>query len=66
MANSVDLDQMPQNAVITVNAFSLDTHLQNFFSFILFVYVEVLRPCQPNGVMSSAASLPNHTFTGQA
>ena len=25
-----------------------------------------LRPSQPNGVMSSAVSLPNHTFTGQA
>ena len=25
--------------------------------------VEVLRPCQPNGVMSSAVSLPTHTFT---
>ena len=32
----------------------------------LFVCVEVLRPTQPNGVMSSAVSLPNHTFTGQA
>ena len=31
-----------------------------------FVCVEVLRPIQPNGVMSSAVSLPNHTFTGQA
>ena len=31
----------------------------------LFVCVEVLRPSQPNGVMSSAVSLPNHTFTGQ-
>ena len=31
-----------------------------------FVCVEVLRPSQPNGVMSSAISLPNHTFTGQA
>ena len=30
-----------------------------------FVCVEVLRPSQPNGVMSSAVSLPNHTFTGQ-
>ena len=30
------------------------------------VCVEVLRPNQPNGVMSSAVSLPNHTFTGQA
>ena len=27
--------------------------------------VEVLRPSQPNGVMSSAVSLPNHMFTGQ-
>ena len=30
-----------------------------------FVCVEVLRPSQPNGVMLSAVSLPNHTFTGQ-
>ena len=33
---------------------------------VLFVCVEVLRPSQPNGVMSSAVSLPNHTFTGKA
>ena len=32
----------------------------------LFVCVEVLWPSQPNGVMSSAVSLPNHKFTGQA
>ena len=32
----------------------------------VFVCVEVLLPSQPNGVMSSAVSLPNHTFTGQA
>ena len=32
----------------------------------LFVCVEVLQPSQPDGVMSSAVSLPNHTFTGQA
>ena len=32
----------------------------------VFVCVEVLRPSQPNGIMSSAVSLPNHTFTGQA
>ena len=31
-----------------------------------FVCVEVLRPSQSNGVMSSAVSLPSHTFTGQA
>ena len=30
------------------------------------VYVEVLWPSQPNGVMLSVVSLPNHTFTGQA
>ena len=33
---------------------------------LVFVCVEVLRPSQPNGVMSSVVSLPNHTFTGQA
>ena len=26
--------------------------------------IEVLWPSQPNGVMSSAISLPNHSFTG--
>ena len=30
-----------------------------------FVCVEILRPSQPSWVMSSAVSLPNHTFTGQ-
>ena len=30
-----------------------------------FVCIEVLRPSQPDGAMSSAVSLPNHTFTGQ-
>ena len=33
---------------------------------ILFVCVKVLPPSQPNGVMSSAVNLPNHTFIGQA
>ena len=37
-----------------------------FFFLPEFVCVEVLRPSQPNGVMLSAVSLPNHTFTGQA
>ena len=31
----------------------------------LFVCVEVLRPSQPNGVMSSAVSLPNHKLLGR-
>ena len=38
----------------------------HIYGEVLFVCVEVLRPSQPNGVMSSAVSLPNHTFTGQA
>ena len=36
------------------------------YAFIKFVCVEVLRPSQPSGVMSSVVNLPNHTFTGQA
>ena len=39
---------------------------QQFHIYSLFVCVEVLRPSQPNGVMLSAVSLPNYTFTGQA
>ena len=35
-------------------------------SLRVIVCVEVLRPNQPNVVMSSAVSLPNRTFTGQA
>ena len=31
-----------------------------------FICVKVLGPSQPNGVMPSTVSLPNHTFTGQA
>ena len=30
-----------------------------------YVCVEVLRPSQPKGVMSSAVSLPNHTLLGR-
>ena len=41
----------------------LVSHLMNAQSDIC---VEVLRPSQPDGVMSSSVSLPNHTFTGQA
>ena len=41
----------------------MSTHNIHFHDFVC---VEVLWPSQPNGVMSSAVSLPNHTFTGQA
>ena len=39
---------------------AVGTHLN------LLVCVEILWPSQLNGVMSSAVSLPSHTFTGQA
>ena len=42
------------------------SYLCSQFCIGLFVCVEVLRPSQPNGVISSAVSLPNHTLTGQA
>ena len=38
----------------------------NFRRGFAFVYVEILRPSQPIGVMSSAVSLPNHVLPGQA
>ena len=41
-------------------------HLSENSCWFVCVCVEVLQPSQPNGVMSSAVSLPNHTFTGQA
>ena len=34
--------------------------------FIGNFLVEVLRPSQPYGIISSAVSLRNHIFTGQA
>ena len=40
--------------------------ISTMFYRSLFVCIEVLRPSQPNGVMSSAVSLPNHTFSEQA
>ena len=46
--------------------FDICMKCQNLLKETIFVCVEVLRPSQPNGVMSSAVSLPNHTFTGQA
>ena len=37
--------------------------LCNILSKFVCVCVEVLRPSQPNGVMSNAVSLPSHKFT---
>ena len=40
-------------------------NVRNVRNYCLF-FVEALWPSQPNGVMLSVVSLPNHTFTGQA
>ena len=37
----------------------------NYYSYPKYVSVEDLQATQPNGVMSSTVSLPNHTFTWQ-
>ena len=42
------------------------TFMCSLFPRATFICVEILRPGQPYGGMSSAVSLPNHTFTGQA
>ena len=50
------------------NMLSVENFTQSakrFFFFFFFFCVEVLRPSQPNGVMLSAVSIPNHMFTGQ-
>ena len=68
MANSADPVKKPTD----LDLHCLQRHGISGFSrtriktVCLFVCVEVLRPSQPNRVMSSAVSLPNHTFTGQA
>ena len=57
----IDSLEMPQQGP------SYGYQLKNIFSWRnKKVCVEVLRPSQPNGVISSVVSLPNHTFTGQA
>ena len=56
-----ELDKTVSELHVSPNTLSEDLRYSNEF-----VCVEVLPPSQPNGVMSSAVSLPNHTFTGQA
>ena len=48
---------------LSIYMYSIHFHLD---TEIFCVCVEVLRPSQTAGVMSSAVSLPNHTLTGQA
>ena len=49
-----------------IGGYEKNCTIAELYNGINSVCVEVLRPSQPNGVMSSAVSLPNHTFTGQA
>ena len=67
---------VPQGAILSmillndvINCLDYDVSLYVDDFCICFrskiVCFEVLRPSKPNGVMSSAVSLPNHTFTGQ-
>ena len=62
--------QSVMNCWILQNQFTIKIQIRlgSFASLSgsLFVCVVVLQPSQPIGVMSSAVSLPNHTFTGQA
>ena len=60
---------------VSLDAVKVNGNRNAFLELQPFIYlsmlpmsicVEVLRLSQPNGVMSSAVSLPNHTFTGQA
>ena len=66
-ANSVDADQ-DLHCLPIYEYFETFVRVANRIMVISpnIVCVEVLRPSQPNGVMSSVVSLPNHTFTGQA
>ena len=48
------------NSYVTFHICMSLLHLES-----LFVCVEVLRPSQPNGVMLSAVSFPNHTLLGR-
>ena len=57
------LIQLPQ--FLKLNEIVVYVVCLNAYDQLVFVLM-FLRPSQPNGVMSSAVSLPNHTFTGQA
>ena len=65
-ASSGAPDQMQSSAVSDLGLLCLPITLLRVSQLQLFVCVEVLWSSQPNGVMSSTVSLPNHTFTGQA
>ena len=63
MSVHYDLDLVSQSSLSIKAYLNLRYEIKHEMKHLC---VEVLRPSQPNGVMSSAVSLPNHTFTGQA
>ena len=63
MKNWTEPNQTELNTKKTFGVFMDNSEIIHTSSFVC---VEVLRSSQPNGVMSSVVSLPNHTFTGQA
>ena len=66
---SVDPDHASQNVIMVYTVSNSSSSFKAHYQVVLiemFVYVEVLRPSQPNKVMSSVVSLPNHTFSGHA
>ena len=67
MDKSVDGDTLSSTDAPDITIWLALVHVQEIcLRNDLFVRVEVLRPSQRDGIMSSAVSLPNHTFTGQA
>ena len=49
----------------TISPNQTDGCADYMYVVLYFVCVEVLQPSQPNGVMSSSVSLPNHTLLGR-
>ena len=62
-SNQVTVDKYRNDLIINIQVYSAVNKVR---IPVFFVCAEVLQPSQPNGVMLSAVSLPNHTFTGQA
>ena len=60
------LNEYPQHLFLWRNKYIFLVPPFSGALFCLFVCVEVLRPSQLNGVMSSVVILPNHMYTGQA
>ena len=65
-ALSPSLYPLKRTKLQTKNGLNLRTIADIFIYFFFLFVLRFLQPSQPNGVMSRAVSLPNHSFTGQA